>query len=708
MIEIHNTSFRSLEEIKTWLDERNTEYRNGDSTVADEHYDEVWRFYKEKTGKQLHDGVVKFEKIENNKRENNPVPMAGLEKITDIKDFFKWIEKYNLFGEQLVCTPKFDGVSCGIINDEDDFKNNSCMRAYIKGDEGSYSIRNHYKHVKTSRDGQNHFDGFYHVGEIIMSNRIFEQKYSEKFKNVRNFTAGRLNPNSTSTKELNDFVYLRYAVDSETGEDCNGKFSKKSQILDYLDDFNPSMIPYTKIVISTFTTQEDVEKVFNNLYKRWNVEFTIDGIVIDIDDIDIRKKLGRDTVGNPRYAVAYKGNFGDIAKVKIQSVNYTLDKDGVINPSVSTDLVMLDGAECGKNIFIDNIKYMKENGIHEGKIVEIKRGGKIIPRIYNPNIDEKISYKSYARMRLLGLLPNVCPSCGCNLNYDESKVDVRCTNNLCSEIVKRRILFFFESMKTKGISEQTVDLMIAETEFYSYFQPSIYHFDLISVLINQSENQFNNYSGFGKRKAEIIFNSIKESITNCTLARLMSATNCFPGLGETKLSWFTESFGLNFDNFMEIMEKKNWTVEEISSTNGYSDISSKIIIDGLLNFYDFFKFNQNIIGNYKSKEIKKEVEINTEKVDMTGKTICFTGFRNPVMEKLILSYGGKIKNSFSLDISILVVKEKGLGTIKEEKAEKKGIKIMDEIEMRDYLSMNTIVEDQQSEIIKKSGETPLW
>lgn len=705
-----NLEFQSFQHMEDWIFARNSEYRNGNVTVSDEVYDQVYRRYKELTGVQLVDGKIQYTKIDNNKREKFPIPMAGLEKITSIPEFFDWIEKNNLYKVQLIATPKYDGVSCGVINSEIETRfNNGLKKVYIKGENNEgYQISNHFQHIQS---GKTKFDNLYHIGEVIMANNLFERKYSDKFKNVRNFTAGRLNPNSCSTPELKDFTYIRYSIESNEGESCGGLFSSKEDILSYLNRFNEVKVPYLKLMVSGRDQEEVIEKFFNEIYKNWNKEFAIDGVVVDVNSISIRNRLGRNTIGNPKFAVAYKGEFGDIAEVGIKSINYTLDKDGVINPSVTTDLVMLDGAECGKNIFVDNIKYLRDNGIHVGKRIEIKRGGKIIPRIYKPYVGEnqQEKYEYYSDMIDLGILPNRCPSCGSLLVYDDTKVDVRCNNPECPEKSKRRILFFFETIKAKGISTATISKFI-DTLAVNRLESYPYDLSLIETILMEDDLDSVLYMDFGKNQSRIIRESIISAISECPLSRLMAATNLFSGLGETKIGWFLDHYKYDYTNIEDLFNRV-WNVEDINAVAGYSNITSKIVVDNIQMFARFYLHISDFISRIKNSKKKEEPKITVNQsssIDLSNQSFCFTGFRNGEMEKLIVAYKGEVKNSFTSKTTCLVVKEKGLGTVKEKKALEKGIKVMDEVEMREFLGMNTIVEEEQKKTIEKSDDSPLW
>ena len=90
---------------------------------------------------------------------------------------------------------------------------------------------------------------------------------------------------------------------------------------------------------------------------------------------------------------------------------------------------------------------------------------------------------------------------------------------------------------------------------------------------------------------------------------------------------------------------------------------------------------------------------------MAGQVVCFTGFRNPDMERLIMSEGGIVKNSLTKSTTMLVVKDSTVATTKVQKAESWGIRIVDEVELRAMLNMQTIIEEQQS---SNSSGSQLW
>lgn len=69
-----------------------------------------------------------------------------------------------------------------------------------------------------------------------------------------------------------------------------------------------------------------------------------------------------------------------------------------------------------------------------------------------------------------------------------------------------------------------------------------------------------------------------------------------------------------------------------------------------------------------------------------GKVFAFTGFRDAQMEQDIEEQGGEVSNGITTQTTHLIMKKKGSGSIKEEKAKERGLVIWDEKEMNKFLT----------------------
>ena len=639
-----------LDSLREWLRDRNDEYRSGFPTISDSDYDKVYDYYSRTTCTRLFDGKVVHERVENS------IPMYGLEKIKTIEELREWITKNNLESQQFIITPKYDGVSCGVsIGDDGD------VVALVKGRENmSFSISHHFSLIEPLFHDTEQI-----VGELIIPQSTFSSKYSSEYKNVRNMVAGKLNPRSRSSEELRDFVFMKYTSYGDS-------YKTKQEMIDRLNSINKIPVRYVIVGYNSIT-----EEFLSETYSRFIQEFEIDGLVIDVNDMHVAESLGRNSIGNPRFSVAYKGSFGDVKNVTIKSLNWFIGKDGAFNPTITTDKVLIDGAVCGNNIYVDNASYVRDNGIRCGIQITIKRSGKVIPRIHS--IPTIMKWGSYSEMVETGHLFSECPHCGTPIIMDDSLVDVYCPNERCSGRNLQELMFFFSVLGIEGLSDVTYEKV--------YNKNSLYTDEIVRIIRDRDVV----FSEFGSKRSRNIVSSIEKCLSDITISRLMHASNMFPSLGSVKLGWVVDDYSLTWENICNISPM----IDDIRKINGFGDIQAKIFVNNYPRFIDFYRSLTEILTfTTKTKNNESDIYI--------GRVFCFTGFRNKEMEDIIKRNGGNVSATYTKAVTDLVMKEKGSGSSKEKKAVKDGIRIYNESEFREFLGMMTILEEQQSSLIDPS------
>lgn len=639
-----------LDTLREWLRDRNDEYRSGFPTVSDEDYDKAYNHYSLVTCTRLFDGRVSHARVENS------IPMYGLEKIKTIEEFREWVSKNGLQSQKFIITPKYDGVSCGVKMSED-----GSAIALVKGRENmSFSISHHFSLIEPLFKDDEEI-----VGELIIPQSVFSEKYSSEYKNVRNMVAGKLNPRSRSSEELRDFVFMKYTSYA-------GSYKTKQEMIDRLNTLNK--IPVRYILVDF---QDITEEFLSKTYQEFIQEFEIDGLVIDVNDLSVADSLGRNSIGNPKFAIAYKGSFGDTKKVTIRSLNWFIGKDGTFNPTITTDKVIIDGAMCGNNIYVDNASYVRDNGLRCGDEIFIKRSGKVIPRIHS--IPKMERWKSYGEMVTECHLFRECPYCSSSIVLDDSLVDVYCPNERCSGRNLQEFIFFFKVLGVEGMSDVTYEKIFDKS--------SLYTDEIVRIIRDRGEV----FVEFGDKRSSNIVRSLEKCISDITISRLMHASNMFQSLGSVKLQWIVDEYSLTWENLEDFCPSRS----DILKINGFGDIQAGIFVENYKKFIDFYKSLSSILT------FKTKVET-TESNIYQGRVFCFTGFRNKAMEDTICKNGGKVSATYTKAVTDLVIKEKGSGSSKEQKAISAGIRIYSESEFRELLGMETIIEEQQKSLIDPS------
>ena len=140
--------------------------------------------------------------------------------------------------------------------------------------------------------------------------------------------------------------------------------------------------------------------------ERHDLPYEIDGIVIKVNDVALQQQLGY-TVKAPRWAIAYKFK-ADIAETKLNEVEWTVGRTGVVTPTAVMDPVQLAGSIV-QRASLHNVDLIEVLDVRIGDTVEIHKAGDIIPEIVSvviePNApeDSRNNYRYRQRVHAVTL-----------------------------------------------------------------------------------------------------------------------------------------------------------------------------------------------------------------------------------------------------------------------------------------------------------------
>jgi NAD-dependent DNA ligase len=120
------------------------------------------------------------------------------------------------------------------------------------------------------------------------------------------------------------------------------------------------------------------------------------------------------------------------------------------------------------------------------------------------------------------------------------------------------------------------------------------------------------------------------------------------------------------------------SIQQVMEIEGFAEISSKNYVD---NYDKFLTFVKGL-----PITIVEKVEVVSVSSDLVGKQFVFTGVRRKDLEEDIVSRGGIIGGSVSKNTTHLVMKVKGSGSSKEEKAISLGVEILTVEDLENLLS----------------------
>lgn len=590
-------------------------YREGNALISDHEYDQKIQTLKTLIGESddFFKSSIKSEIGSESRRDSVPIVMASTAKVKTIKEIHDWFRLKKIpFDTKLIILPKYDGLS--ICKSEIDGK------AWTRGSKDPSKGLRSDEHLKAFNDIKiNNIK--YSYGEAIISRSNFDLFLKEDYENARNCASG-LFRRDTISSELEYVDLIKYGID---GED----FKTKEEIIVFLNQSQKIKVPYCITYLNDLS-----EEKLKTLYLEYSKEYELDGLIIEIDSIELQKQLGRNRDSDPNYLVAYKGSFETIVETKVIGIQWQISKDSNLIPVVLLEPIFVDGVTISR-CTMNNAKYLMNMGIGVGSKVQLLRSGGVIPLIIGI-LDEK--------------QPLLLPEIECYWDGVHLK-----TKEITSEQEIKQLSSFFTIIGVENVSEKTFELLYNSG------------FKTIKDILNMRIEDFNLLERFGERKSDIVYNEIQSKLKDIPLNKLMHASNCFKQLGSKKLL------------LLEHFEIKP-SIDEILTIEGFSDILAQNFIDGYDKFYQFIKDLENHI-TFKRK-------IPTEKpiTELTDKIFVFSGFRSKELEDQIIFKGGVVSSTISKKTNYLVLKELSSSSSKAEKAREMGVIILGEIELIKLLS----------------------
>lgn len=460
--------------------------------------------------------------------------------------------------------------------------NNYCKKNKIKGDKNLIAFR----------------------GELIIKEDIFNKNWSDKLKNGRNTIAGLVNSKNINPELATDTDLVIYEV-----IDPFYSIDKQFEIINGCG--------FKTVINKNIDHELSYEFLSDYLNKRRNKsEYKIDGVIVtSIGEYD------RNLDGNPEYAFAYKDILQDqIAKTTIESIEWNISKDGYLKPTLLLKPVSIGGVEI-KRTTGNNAKFIVDNVLGPGAVIEIIRSGDVIPKV-----QKVIKIASSGK-------PDLPKG---KWHWNETHVDILIDDTENNEMLVKNIYFFFSTLSTKGLGEQNVRKLIDSG------------LDSILKIIIAKKEDFLNVEGFAEKSSEKLVDSIQKAINNVPLSKIMAASNKIGhGIGEERIKQVLDTYPNLLTDYKKWDEEE--FIDKLKQLNGWETKTSTLFVS---NFEEFIKFFNSI---------KKYIKLEMTKTIVTGiftnMIIVLTGFRDKDLQSQIESQGGKIGSSITKNTNYLIVKD---------------------------------------------------
>ena len=634
--------------------------------VSDQEYDRLYRKLKE--FEDAHPELITSDSptrrvgghpIEGFPAVKHIVPMMSMDNTysaAELKEFDERVRK-NLKDEEYdyVVELKFDGVSISLL-----YENGIWMKGATRGDgtQGD-DVSNNLKTIRSIPlkfgDGVKKVPALAEVrGEVYMTKKVFEEMNRDKeraleepFANPRNAAAGSLkllDPRMVAKRHLNVFIW-------GMGH-CEGlDFKKHTDLLGHLKEAGFRVNEHFKLC-------PNIEEVIEycNFWqdKREALEFEIDGMVVKVNDLSQRERLGA-TSKSPRWAIAYKFP-AEKALTEIEDIIIQVGRTGAITPVAILKPVRLSGTTVSRAT-LHNFDEIERLDVKIGDKVYVEKSGEIIPKVLSVAKDKRTGKeKSFP-------FPKTCQACGSRLHKAPDEVALRCENIGCPAQIKERMLHFAsrDAMDIEGMGSAITDQLVDKGLVRDY--ADIYYLKMDDVR---------KLERLAEKSAANLLKAIENSKSN-DLNRLIYALG-IRHVGEHSAWVLANHFG-SIDKLSDAGMDELTRIHEIGPAVAES-------------INDFFSNKENMkilnrlseanLNMYQSK-IKEDLGL------LAGKRVVITGtlknYSRSEAEELVRRLGGNPSSSVSKSTYFLVAGEEP-GSAKIDKAKASGVKIIYEEEFR--------------------------
>ena len=496
-------------------------------------------------------------------------------------------------------------------------------------------------------------------GEVYMPRAVFERLNAKReaegtalLANPRNAAAGslrQLDPNITAQRALSIFVFNfqegSLYLDGHAPE-------THTETLNRLSELGFTTLRETAVCKSHAEIVSHIEALGA---KRDDLAYDIDGVVIKLDKLADRTRMGEGT-NTPKWAVAYK--FPPEQKVtRLESITVAVGRTGVLTPTANLAPVRLAGTTVSRAT-LHNLDFIRERDIHLGDYVTVQKAGDIIPEVVCAHPDKRDGSEMPFEM------PTICPSCGEPVFREEGEAAVRCTNASCPAQLSRGIEHFAskDAMDIDGLGPQIVEALIRA--------------DLIrdpADLYTLTADQVANLERMGDKSAKNLMDAIEKS-KQAGLERLLFALG-IRNIGAVAAAALAARFG-TLDAAMDA------TVEELCAIPDFGEITALCVVN-------YFSHEQN---RALCRRLADAGLVTTSTAAPTGdryvgKTFVLTGTL-PTMSRdeasaLIKAQGGKVSGSVSKKTDYVVAGEAAGSKLT--KANELGVTVIDEATLLEML-----------------------
>ena len=351
--------------------------------------------------------------------------------------------------------------------------------------------------------------------------------------------------------------------------------------------------------------------------RRQSLEFDTDGVVIKVDDLALRDRLGT-TAKFPRWATAFKFP-AQQAHTRLREIAVNVGRTGAVTPYAVLDPVFVAGSTISMAT-LHNAEDIARKDIRPGDTVVIEKAGDVIPKVVAPILSLRPADAQP------WVMPTACPECGSQLRRDEEAVVWRCENTSCPARLRRSLEHFASrsAMNIEGLGASIVDQLLDKglvTDFSDLYKLDAATLENLIVTPKEPRSDRAVPRKLGKVGRNVV-EQIARSKSN-DVARLIYALG-IRHIGETNARLLARHFGtieaLRAALKDAAADKESEAYEDLTTVGGIGEVVADALVE-------FFKEPRN---NAALDRLLDEIEVEPMEAvkkdsPVAGKTVVFTG-----------------------------------------------------------------------------------
>lgn len=603
------------------------------------------------------------------------VPMLSLDNTYSPQEVHEFVQRLAklLPGEDLefVLEPKVDGVAVSLRYDDGQLVVGATRGDGVNGDDITTNLRTIRSVPLRLRGAPSACPSSVEIrGEVYMTRAGFEKMNmerdaagEERFVNPRNATAGtlkQLDSRIVATRPLEVVFYSVGVVVPGDGAGAEEVPRTQSELLEWLKRLGCRTPERTWSCRSA----EEILAALDELDRlRAGFAYDTDGAVIKLNSLPLRDLAGF-TAKAPRWAMAYK--FApEQAETRLKRILIQVGRTGALTPVAELEPVFVSGSTVTRAT-LHNEDELRRKDVREGDVVVIEKAGEIIPAVVRVVTERRKGTETPFTF------PTSCPECGSKATRSageegEEQIVWRCPNPDCPAQVRGRLIHWCArgAMDIEGGGEVLVTQLVRQGLVRDVAELYRLRVDEVAAL-----------ERMGEKSAQNFINALEASRHQDLWRLLFGLGILHVGAGVAKA--LARAFP-TLDELAKASAAELTQVEDIgeviarSVERWFADSRNRELIQRLraagLNFQSSLYREAPAAGPF------------------AGKTLVLTGTLSTLTREaataMIEAAGGKVSSSVSKKTDfVLAGAEAGS---KLEKAQKLGVRILDEAEFRRML-----------------------